>query len=154
MRLMVWSRIGTRARRWALSGAHRSMAMCATQRITIGVACTERSLRPLALTRRRAVRPALPSVIRPLTPAVCRGRVTHGWALDSIKRMSDVTRLLEQIAHGDAAAEGQLFPLVYEELRRLASAHLAREKPGHTLQATALVHEAFVRLVGAHAASD
>src|SRR5437762_640751 len=61
--------------------------------------------------------------------------------------MSDVTRLLEQIADGDPSAEGQLFPLVYDELRRLASAHLAREKPGHTLQATALVHEAFVRLV-------
>src|SRR4051812_25295244 len=61
--------------------------------------------------------------------------------------MSDVTRLLEAIAGGDSSAEGRLFPLVYDELRRLAAAQLAREKPGHTLQATALVHEAYVRLV-------
>jgi RNA polymerase sigma factor (TIGR02999 family) len=62
--------------------------------------------------------------------------------------MSDVTRLLNAIGHGDAAAAGRLLPLVYEELRRLAALRLAQEKPGQTLQATALVHEAYLRLVG------
>lgn len=68
--------------------------------------------------------------------------------------MSDVTRLLEQIERGDPSATSRLFPLVYDELRRLASAQLAREKPGHTLQATALVHEAYVRLVDTDRAPD
>ena len=62
--------------------------------------------------------------------------------------MSDVTRILSQIEHGDPAAAEQLLPLVYEELRKLAAAKLAHEKPGQTLQATALVHEAYLRLVG------
>jgi RNA polymerase sigma factor (TIGR02999 family) len=61
--------------------------------------------------------------------------------------MADVTQILSQIERGDASAAEQLLPLVYEELRRLASAKLAHEKPGQTLQATALVHEAYVRLV-------
>jgi RNA polymerase sigma factor (TIGR02999 family) len=60
--------------------------------------------------------------------------------------MSDVTRILTQIEQGDPAAAEQLLPLVYEELRKLAAAKLAHEKPGQTLQATALVHEAFLRL--------
>ena len=62
--------------------------------------------------------------------------------------MSDVTRILSQIESGDPAAAEQLLPLVYDELRKLAAARLAQEKPGQTLQATALVHEAYVRLVG------
>ena len=62
--------------------------------------------------------------------------------------MSDVTRILSAIEQGDPQAAGQLLPLVYEELRRLAAQKLAREKPGQTLQATALVHDAFLRLVG------
>jgi RNA polymerase sigma factor (TIGR02999 family) len=62
--------------------------------------------------------------------------------------MSEVTRILSQIESGDPAAAEQLLPLVYDELRRLAAARLAQEKPGQTLQATALVHEAYVRLVG------
>jgi RNA polymerase sigma factor (TIGR02999 family) len=62
--------------------------------------------------------------------------------------MSDVTRILAQIDSGDPAAAEQLLPLVYDELRKLAAAKLAHEKPGQTLQATALVHEAYVRLVG------
>jgi RNA polymerase sigma factor (TIGR02999 family) len=62
--------------------------------------------------------------------------------------MNDVTRILSAVAHGDARAAEQLLPLVYDELRRLASQRLAREKPGLTLQATALVHEAYLRLVG------
>src|SRR6266568_4132776 len=62
--------------------------------------------------------------------------------------MSDVTRILSQIEQGDPAAAEQLLPLVYDELRKLAAAKLAQEKPGQTLQATALVHEAYLRLVG------
>jgi RNA polymerase sigma factor (TIGR02999 family) len=62
--------------------------------------------------------------------------------------MSDITRILSQIESGDPAAAGELLPLVYDELRKLAAAKLAQEKPGQTLQATALVHEAYVRLLG------
>jgi RNA polymerase sigma factor (TIGR02999 family) len=61
--------------------------------------------------------------------------------------MSDVTRVLEQIQQGDPNAADQLLPLVYDELRKLAAQKLAHEKPGQTLQATALVHEAYLRLV-------
>jgi RNA polymerase sigma factor (TIGR02999 family) len=61
--------------------------------------------------------------------------------------MSDVTRILSQIEQGDPAAAEQLLPLVYNELRNLAAAKLALEKPGQTLQATALVHDAYIRLV-------
>jgi RNA polymerase sigma factor (TIGR02999 family) len=59
-----------------------------------------------------------------------------------------VTRILSQIEAGDPSAAEQLLPLVYEELRKLAAVSLAREKPGQTLQATALVHDAYLRLVG------
>jgi RNA polymerase sigma factor (TIGR02999 family) len=62
--------------------------------------------------------------------------------------MNDVTRILSAIEQGDPQAAEQLLPLVYDELRRLAAQRLAHEKPGQTLQATALVHEAYVRLVG------
>ena len=62
--------------------------------------------------------------------------------------MSEVTRILSQIDSGDARAAEQLLPLVYDELRKLAAARLAHEQPGQTLQATALVHEAYLRLVG------
>src|SRR5262245_17452368 len=62
--------------------------------------------------------------------------------------MSEVTRILSAIEHGDPKAAEQLPPLVYRELRRLAHQRLAREKSGQTLQATALVHEAYLRLVG------
>jgi RNA polymerase sigma factor (TIGR02999 family) len=61
--------------------------------------------------------------------------------------MSEVTHILSQIDSGDPAAAQQLLPLVYNELRKLAAAKLAHEKPGQTLQATALVHEAYLRLV-------
>src|SRR5258705_9814195 len=61
--------------------------------------------------------------------------------------MPDVTRILSQIEQGDPSAAEQLLPLVYDELRRLAAAKLAQEKPGQTLQATALVHDAYIRLV-------
>jgi RNA polymerase sigma factor (TIGR02999 family) len=63
--------------------------------------------------------------------------------------MNDVTQILSAIEQGDARAAEQLLPLVYDELRKLAAQKLAQEKPGQTLQATALVHEAYVRLVDA-----
>jgi RNA polymerase sigma factor (TIGR02999 family) len=62
--------------------------------------------------------------------------------------MSELTRILGQIEQGDQIAADQLLPLVYEELRKLAAQKLAQEKPGQTLQATALVHEAYIRLAG------
>jgi RNA polymerase sigma factor (TIGR02999 family) len=62
--------------------------------------------------------------------------------------MNEVTRILKAIDAGDTYAAEQLLPLVYEELRKLAAHKLAREKPGQTLQATGLVHEAYIRLVG------
>jgi RNA polymerase sigma factor (TIGR02999 family) len=61
--------------------------------------------------------------------------------------MSDVTRILSAIEHGNSQAADELLPLVYDELRKLAALKLAQEKPGQTLQATALVHEAYMRLV-------
>ena len=61
--------------------------------------------------------------------------------------MADVTQILSEIEHGDPAAAERLLPLVYDELRKLAAAKLDNEKPGQTLQATALVHEAYLRLV-------
>ncbi len=61
--------------------------------------------------------------------------------------MSDVTQILSQIESGDTSAAEQLLPLVYDELRKLAAAKLAQEKPGQTLQATGLVHDAYLRLV-------
>jgi RNA polymerase sigma factor (TIGR02999 family) len=63
--------------------------------------------------------------------------------------MSEVTQILTAIERGETHAAGELLPLVYDELRRLAAQQLAQEKPGQTLQATALVHEAWLRLVGA-----
>jgi len=62
--------------------------------------------------------------------------------------MNNVTQLLEAVTRGEPQAAQQLLPLVYEELRQLAAQRLAQEKPGQTLQATALVHEAYIRLVG------
>ena len=62
--------------------------------------------------------------------------------------MSDVTRILNAIEQGNAKAADELLPLVYEQLRVLAAQKMAQEQPGQTLQATALVHEAYVRLVG------
>lgn len=65
--------------------------------------------------------------------------------------MTDVTQILSEIEHGDPVAAERLLPLVYGELRKLAAAKLAHENPGQTLQATALVHEAYLRLVGSEA---
>jgi RNA polymerase sigma factor (TIGR02999 family) len=68
--------------------------------------------------------------------------------------MSEVTRILDAIGRGDPRAAGELFPLVYEELRLLAAQRLAHEQAGQTLQPTALVHEAYLRLVGDAAGRD
>src|SRR5712664_2444880 len=68
--------------------------------------------------------------------------------------MADVTQILNAIEAGDPQAAEQLLPLVYDELRRLAAAHMAREKPGQTLDATALVHEAYLRLVESEQGQD
>ena len=79
---------------------------------------------------------AVPDRLTDLPPAVI------------LQHMSDVTRILNAIEQGDPHAAGELLPLVYEELRRLAAGKLAHEAPGQTLQATALVHEAYLRLTG------
>jgi RNA polymerase sigma factor (TIGR02999 family) len=71
----------------------------------------------------------------------------RGLAPRTIAAMSEVTRILVQIDHGDPQAADRLLPLVYNELRELAAQRLKKEKPGQTLQATALVHEAYLRLV-------
>lgn len=68
--------------------------------------------------------------------------------------MTDVTRILSQIEQGDPTAADQLLPLIYNELRKLAAARLAQEQPGQTLQATALVHEAYLRLVDTKTAQE
>lgn len=79
-------------------------------------------------------------------PWVCPLQVVWLWIIFGL--MSEVTRILSAIEQGDAHAAEQLLPVVYDELRKLAAQKLAREKPGQTLDATALVHEAFMRLVG------
>src|SRR5437588_4332157 len=76
-----------------------------------------------------------------------RGGYTHR-SNPLVPPMSEVTRILSAIGQGDAHAARQLLPLVYDELRRLAAHQLAHEAPGQTLEATALVHEAYLRLVG------
>src|SRR4051812_44559466 len=71
------------------------------------------------------------------------------WTSGRPPAMNDVTRILSAIEHGECGAAERLLPLVYDELRKLAARRLAHEKPGQTLQATALVHDAYLRLVGA-----
>ena len=68
--------------------------------------------------------------------------------------VGDVTQLLEQVSGGDQSAEDQLLRIVHEELRRLAASKLAREMPGHTLQTTALVNEAYIRLLGGNSPKE
>jgi RNA polymerase sigma factor (TIGR02999 family) len=86
------------------------------------------------------------------------GRVTISdvWQrnLDQRDIVADVTRILSQIEEGDPTAAEQLLPLVYDELRKLAAQKMAQEAPGQTLQATALVHEAYIRLVDAKKAQN
>src|SRR5262245_42506164 len=84
-------------------------------------------------------------------PASSRGHTPRCWPAPSapvtLVLMTDVPGILSAIEQGDASAAEQLLPLVYDELRKLAAAKLAQEQPGQTLQATALVHEAYLRLV-------
>jgi RNA polymerase sigma factor (TIGR02999 family) len=83
---------------------------------------------------------------------VFRDVIVQNWTVGSARgtlvSMSDVTQILSRINQGDRSATEQLLPLVYQELRRLAAARMADERPDHTLSATALVHEAYLRLVG------
>lgn len=81
-------------------------------------------------------------------PFVCRMFVALRLDMNSGGRMSEVTRILNAIEYGDVKASDELLPLVYDELRRLAAQRVSQEGPGQTLQATALVHEAYLRLVG------
>lgn len=71
-----------------------------------------------------------------------------GYRPGTLRFMSDVTRILSRIEAGDRQAAEELLPLVYDELRKLAAQRMAAERPGHTLQATALVHEAYLRILG------
>ena len=79
-------------------------------------------------------------------PLEWRGELHHG--AGDTHTMSDITRILHSIEDGDPKAADQLLPLVYEELRKLAAQRMASEAAGHTLQPTALVHEAWLRLAG------
>lgn len=76
----------------------------------------------------------------------CVSVALAGINLQMMKRMSDVTRILDRVQGGDSEAADELLPLVFEELRKLAAAKMANEQPGQTLQPTALVHEAWLRL--------
>jgi RNA polymerase sigma factor (TIGR02999 family) len=98
------------------------------------------------VARQRAGRIGLAKVLDSALPAVGRRRFAETFAL-LVLPMSEVTRILSEIERGDPHAAEQLLPLVYDELRKLAAQKLAQEKPGQTLEATALVHEAYVRLV-------
>src|SRR4029077_19853672 len=103
-------------------------------------------------SRRRSPRPAASLVTRPFgrgAPAA-PARGSSGGA----RTMDTITKVLNAIEHGDPHAAEQLLPLVYDELRKLAAAKLAHEKPGQTLQATALVHEAYLRLVDSEKAQQ
>src|SRR5690349_16112506 len=85
---------------------------------------------------------------------ISRGRLGQSFEIPRLvefaysARMSDVSHILEAIERGEPQAAEELLPLVYDELRRLAAHKIARERPGHTLQPTALVHEAWLRLAG------
>jgi len=81
------------------------------------------------------------------TPAVPQN-LSAAVIVEYADTMSDVTQILDAVARGDRQAADRLMPLVYDELRRLAAARLAQERPGQTLDATGLVHEAYLRLVG------
>src|SRR4029077_9032844 len=91
------------------------------------------------------------TVLRRAHPRNCRRRRLYSGrpnvSQPPVPPMTEVTRILSAIEQGDPSAASQLLPLVYDELRELAAQKLAQEKPGQTLQATALVHEAYLRLV-------
>jgi RNA polymerase sigma factor (TIGR02999 family) len=96
---------------------------------------------PAGLSHAGAARAA---PLRPIKPAAIDIAILLGYHA----YMNEVTRVLSAIEAGNPQAAAQLLPLVYDELRRLAAGHMANESPGHTLNPTALVHEAYVRLVG------
>ena len=100
-----------------------------------------------ASTRRRRVRQAFSQPRFLLRPDILI-RIVAGRSCATLARVSDVTHILERAEQGDPKAAEELLPLVYEELRRLAAHRMANEAAGHTLQPTALVHEAWLRLVG------
>lgn len=108
--------------------------------------CHGSPFRLLVLTQTRAKASVDVTGVRELCGDRCC-RLQAGPGSMTMRAMSDVTQILKQIDSGDPAAAEQLLPLVYDELRRLAAARLAQEKPGQTLQATALVHDAYLRLV-------
>ena len=99
--------------------------------------------RPLTLRRKSHGTMILACVKHSVAPALFRRAISKDNA------MSDITRILSAIEQGEPGAADQLLPLVYDELRKLAAQRMALEKPGQTLEATALVHEAYLRLVGA-----
>src|SRR5262249_4287061 len=100
----------------------------------------------------RLTRFGVPQPTRPRNPRQEPGGYdSRGPSSAVVPPMSEATRILSAIEQGDPSAAAQLLPLVYDELRRLAAQQLAQEKPGQTLQPTALVHEAYLRLVGAGA---
>src|SRR5262249_3994115 len=108
-----------------------------------------------SVCRKTGCAAARPQMAKPLhwPPVVCwssslSAACTPVWGGICSGVMSEVTRILSAIDQGDPRAAEQLLPLVYDELRKLAAQRLAREKPGQALQATALVHEAYLRLVG------
>ena len=109
----------------------------------------------MALKRKNAIqrtKSALSSGQRPIGAPPAENTTKFRHAIIGV--MTDVTRILSQIEAGDPTAAEQLLPLVYGELRKLAAAKLAKEKPGQTLSATALVHEAYLRLVGTEDVPD
>jgi len=109
--------------------------------------------KPVGLTKERSDKASAELVTMarrfpgPIRPGPKLGLQSN--AIFASKRgVSEVTRILDRVQEGDARAAGELLPLVYEELRRLAAHQMARETPGQTLQPTALVHEAWLRLAG------
>src|SRR5437762_3039649 len=100
------------------------------------------------LTFAQSLPPGTPLARRPCRGTTLARGLRSAPAGGMLSCMSDVTRILSAIEQGDPHAASQLLPLVYDELRKLAAARLAQEAPGQTLQPTALVHEAYLRLVG------
>ncbi len=90
---------------------------------------------------------------RALALGLYGAELLSSWISGSLRRMTQVTQILEAVEHGTEDSATRLLPLVYDELRALAAARMAQEPAGHTLQPTALVHEAWLRLIGSEAAT-
>jgi RNA polymerase sigma factor (TIGR02999 family) len=95
-----------------------------------------------------SLRPSTRQQVAALNTKLDLGPEYFGCRTDMLNTMTDLTEILKDLGHGDPRAAAVLLPLVYDELRRLAAQRLAHEPPGQTLQATALVHEAYMRVVG------